>query len=109
MAARRGEVVMDKTKVNWSEYYRQREEVSGGITPHPLVDVSNERIRQLKLWGEQNHDPKTWLGILTEEVGEVAREINDNGPGTAHYRKELIQVAAVAVAAVEALDRATAS
>lgn len=72
-----------------------------------LRAVRLERERQLQLWGEQDHNPAVWLAILTEEVGEVAKEIAD---GTlahpfneAAYRTELIHVAAVAVAAVEAL------
>ena len=43
------------------------------------------------------------LAILVEEVGEVARAICDRDPE--HMREELIQVAAVAVAWVEALSR----
>ena len=44
--------------------------------------------------------------ILTEEVGEVARaiyEADDPGAGE-DYRAELVQVAAVAVAAIESYD-----
>ena len=73
-----------------------------------LDDIYDERRRQDARWGEQNHQPAMWLAILTEELGEVAQEVLD-GYGDPHrrrYRAELIQVAAVAVAAVEALDRA---
>lgn len=45
------------------------------------------------------------LAVLVEEVGEVARAMND-GKG---LREELIQVAAVAVAWVEAIDTAEAT
>ncbi|TWP23508.1 hypothetical protein ETU10_07230 [Apibacter muscae] len=77
-------------------------------------EISQERNQQNKKWGEQNHNPIEWISILTEEVGEVAKEAVD-----AHfsqdfhiktscldkYRKELIQVAAVVVAMAECLDR----
>lgn len=77
-----------------------------------LNDVQQERYRQVDLWGQQDHDAQTWLSILVEEVGEVAKECAE-GIGSAAgrrfdmgaYRAEMIQVAAVAVAAVEALDR----
>jgi hypothetical protein len=78
-------------------------------------DVTEERLRQDSKWGEQNHDPFKWLAILGEEVGEsnnAALEAFNFKTGEwdleklAHYREELIQVAAVAVAMVECLDRA---
>ena len=38
-----------------------------------LQDVLKERKRQDAKWGAQEHDPITYLAILMEEVGEVAR------------------------------------
>jgi NTP pyrophosphatase (non-canonical NTP hydrolase) len=38
-------------------------------------------------------------------VGEVAKAILENKSSVAHTRSELVQVAAVAVAMVESLDR----
>ena len=61
--------------------------------------VLNERKNQDIKWGKQNHVPHTWLVILMEEVGEMAKEIQEKKP--ALYREELIQVAAVAMAALE--------
>jgi len=81
-------------------------------TKSVLDEVSTERERQETKWGEQNHHPLLWLSILGEEYGEVCKEINDalfTGELTkeklVNYRMELIQVAAVAVAAIESLDR----
>jgi len=73
-----------------------------------LVDVEVERMRQDAIWGIQNHCPADWLMILGEEVGEAnkaAVEHKFRKVSLADYRKELIQVAAVAIAAVECLDR----
>lgn len=74
--------------------------------------VAEERKRQDKKWGEQNHHPMEWLAILGEEVGEAnkaALEAHFDGyertGNLSDYREELIQVAAVAVAMVECLDR----
>lgn len=39
--------------------------------------IFEERIRQLQKFGIQNHDDHTWLGIAVEEVGEIAKDIND--------------------------------
>jgi NTP pyrophosphatase (non-canonical NTP hydrolase) len=44
-----------------------------------------------------------WLTILQEEVGEVARAALEGRP--LDYHKEMVQVAAVAVAALESLER----
>jgi NTP pyrophosphatase (non-canonical NTP hydrolase) len=79
-------------------------------------EISAERKRQDDKWGIQDHSPLVWLPILTEEVGEVAKAVIDsyipemkllcsadlriNG-----YRRELIQVAAVAVSMLECLER----
>ena len=76
-----------------------------------LGEVNQERHKQDKKWGEQNHCPEFWLTILMEEVGEAARGALSTRFGWqpdayANYRKECIQVAAVAVAMVECLDRA---
>jgi hypothetical protein len=90
-----------------------------------LDEVLDERLRQHLKWGEQNHPDGTsgvrrpsaeiarrtcerehragrgtWLHILDEEVCEAYAE-----EGPLSLRKELIQVAAVAVAWVEAIDR----
>jgi NTP pyrophosphatase (non-canonical NTP hydrolase) len=70
-----------------------------------LLELVEERRRQDELWGEQNHTPHEWLAILMEEVGEIAKDVAE-GRVAGNYRTELIQVAAVAMAAVESLDRA---
>lgn len=75
-----------------------------------LEEVSEERTFQDSKWGLQNHVPYVWLAILTEEVGEVAQEILRSdfaGKSLSAYRAELVQVAAVAVAAIQNLDRDT--
>lgn len=92
-----------------------------------LEEIKKERIRQDKKFGKQDHSPIEWIAILSEEVGEASREavdhhfeygldelklsgrkividdIQDNR--MRRYRKELIQVAAVAVQMIECLDR----
>jgi NTP pyrophosphatase (non-canonical NTP hydrolase) len=71
--------------------------------------IKNERIRQDKKWGEQNHSPSEWVSILGEEYGEVCKEVCDNiGKPVrdwTNYQKELIQVAAVCVSMIESLNR----
>lgn len=84
-----------------------------------------ERHRQNIKWGKQEHSLVEWMAILTEEVGEAAKEAVDYhfsnplpfeaglnpSPSTVQYRrliayrKELIQTAAVAVSMIEDLDK----
>ena len=104
---------------------------TGAIVPGAAVcrEVVSERVRQDIKWGEQNHEDGTGLttdkfcadnakricdhlasrglvtfrDILHEEVCEAFAETDP-----AKLRAELIQVAAVAVAWVEAIDRRAA-
>ena len=70
-----------------------------------LDEVAGERSRQNIKWGLDSivrRNAETGLRVLVEEVGEVAKAINErHGPDC---RAELVQVAAVAVAMIEALD-----
>lgn len=92
-----------------------------------LNEIEAERQRQDKKWGQQDHSIIEWMPILMEEVGEASKEAVDfhfqsglqpkDGSFAGEYitsiqserlyniRKELIQVAAVAVAIVESIDR----
>lgn len=73
-----------------------------------LADVLTERTRQDARWGEQNHDPFTYLAILIEEVGELAQAALHSrfgGSAATGLRAEAVQAAAVALAIVESLDR----
>lgn len=80
-----------------------------------IQSVIQERARQDAKWGEQNHEPMAWMGILGEEFGELCEAVNEthfnNGEearkkgGYENMRTEAVQVAAVAISFVEALDR----
>ena len=88
-------------------------------------EIMEERNRQDKKFGSnRSHTPAEWLMILGEEVGEVNKAaleahfgypLSNDYEGTPkektehhfkEYRKELIQVAAVAVAMLESHDNA---
>lgn len=87
-----------------------------------LEAVRDEREKQDRKWGEQNHDPARYFAILAEEVGEVAKEVveytflevssklpQDLPSVIAEQEKrlmeELVQTAAVAIAMVECILR----
>lgn len=63
-----------------------------------LLEVIKERARQDAKWGVQDHADLKWLGILMEEVGEVAKSIIENNKVDEY---ELIQVIAVVFAWLE--------
>jgi NTP pyrophosphatase (non-canonical NTP hydrolase) len=66
-----------------------------------LKKILEERSRQDTKFGAspRNMKPEVWLTVLTEELGEVSRAIIEGD--SAGYETELIQVAAVAIAALE--------
>lgn len=66
-----------------------------------VSDVLAERRRQIEKWGVQTHAPGQWSLILGEEYGEVCQAALES----ANLREELVQVAAVALAWAEQLDR----
>jgi hypothetical protein len=73
------------------------------------TDIGTERARQDAKWGSQRHLPwGEWSMILGEEYGEACQEmLNNRFGGNKHLselREELIQVAAVSVAIIEAVD-----
>jgi len=82
-----------------------------------LRDIMIERVKQDDKWSEQNHAPEWWMQILMEEVGEAAKALLEASFSVSgkqlkaepawliDYRKELVQVAAVAIAAIESFDR----
>lgn len=79
------------------------------MKPTILYAIDSERARQEGLRASGKFtcaDPLTGnmckLPVLLEEVGEVAKAINERN--RAEMKKELVQVAAVAVAWLEALE-----
>lgn len=96
------------------------------LSQTPLGDVWEERDRQDTKWGEQNHDLGIWALVLGEEYGEFCEAVlsfralygadasgdlkywprrGEHGQLWGHIREEAVQVAAVAVAIIEYLDR----
>lgn len=89
-----------------------------------LADVHDERERQEEIGRAKRAEGVDWRScadpamaggddrrftVLGEEFGEVARSLLETGyggpeGGDAHLRSELVQVAAVAVAWIEAID-----
>lgn len=76
-----------------------------------LLELKDEVKRSIKKFGEQNRPPVEWMSILMEEVGEVSqvvveKEIMHTGRFTwLDYERELIQVATVAINALNSLYR----
>lgn len=80
----------------------------------PYHDVHYERLRAHEKHGAAGHsceqvsasDPE-WIAILGEEFGEVCHELTYDSGSVGHYerlRKELVQVAAMACAWIDAID-----
>lgn len=63
--------------------------------------IIEERKRQDEKWGKSDHSNFVWNAILNKEVGEVAHEVLNELPYS--LREEVVQVAAVAMAWLEAI------
>lgn len=63
--------------------------------------IKEERQRQDKLWGGATHDDthneQEWIGYMDEQLTKA----NDEG----EYRERFVKIAALAVAALESMDR----
>lgn len=79
---------------------------SGGVDRALLAethDIPTGARAERKCQTYESRGQTNWLAILVEEVGEASDEIANGS--TAELRGELVQVAAVATAWVEAIDR----
>lgn len=82
------------------------------MNPKIAADIMAERARQDEAFGGANHEPVIWAAILTKQAGHVADAALElrygvglgNADDRDYFRNELIQVAAVAIAAIEDLD-----
>jgi hypothetical protein len=76
-----------------------------------LEQIADERRRQDAKWGQSNHHAATWALILAEQLGQASSALlgaNYTDPADRcmnEYRKNLVHLAAVAVASAECLDR----
>lgn len=77
-----------------------------------LIDlIADEMIRQnLKFGDDRNQPPSDWMCILSEEVGEVSKEICEAGfrsdaMDLDKYKDELVQVIAVAVQMIKNIPK----
>lgn len=86
--------------------------------PGPVyLDINRERRRAHNKhkdnggsMEDRHWDDPAWLPVMTEEVGEVAHELNEaaldpTGDYRDTLREELVQVAAMACAWIVAIDR----
>jgi NTP pyrophosphatase (non-canonical NTP hydrolase) len=73
-------------------------------------EIVEERRRQDEKFGADRNDRNEtnvdMLPVLVEEVGEIAKELNERGHrDTPHLEAELVQVAATAVAWLEMIAK----
>ena len=77
-------------------------------TARVLSDVEEERDRQNQRWGGNAHDdlhgPRDWAAFIIEHLGK-ALDAAEGGEAD-RYRRRMVEVAALAAAAVEVVDRA---
>lgn len=77
-----------------------------------INELIKERDRQDKLWGEENHMPYFWTGLIGEEFGELCEAISETvfdikpeKGGYENMKKEAIHLAATTIKFLECLER----
>jgi hypothetical protein len=76
-----------------------------------MSDVLAERDAQEERWGEQNHHPAYWLAIMGKQVGQFGSAVLqrewwvDTQAALGIMRREAVQMTAVGLAIIEAIDR----
>lgn len=78
------------------------------------AEIDAERRRQDAEFGgpsrDNQHGPETWVSLAARQLGLAASQDSTTAggrhPDPAHFRRKMLTLAAVAVAAIEACDRA---
>ena len=75
-----------------------------------LAQIAEERARQDANWGGPDHDDsherRDWLSFIIEHVDRAKKVIPRRGPQDLdEHRKQLVEIGALAVAAIQAHDR----
>lgn len=82
----------------------------GGISA-VYAEVWAERARQDRLWGrahDDSHTPNEWIAYITRYSGEAAYSFIWRTPGVFErqaFRAAMVKIAALAIAAIEWIDR----
>lgn len=75
--------------------------------PKAIADINAERDRQDRMWGGPDHDDERertdWLRFIRAHARDALKAVNAGELDD--YRTELVQLAALAVAAIEVEDR----
>jgi hypothetical protein len=98
-----GGYLTDKGRMFLHYNKQELEQLVEPVTERVLQLVSDERLRQNAKWGDQHHDPGTWLLILQEEIGELAAATLQGRHDDA--LDELVQMTAVTLAWLADLTR----
>ncbi len=74
-----------------------------------LTEIARERDAQDRQWGGVEHDDKNrpwdWLTYISKHIGKAVVYPPDSKQALVVFRRELVKVASLAVAAIQAIDR----
>jgi hypothetical protein len=72
------------------------------------ADIEKERNRQDAKWGGPEHDRghllEEWLDFIEKQISNLDVALETGGPVQEEYRRRMINIAALAVAAIEVVD-----
>jgi hypothetical protein len=88
-----------------------RDDVAGRVLA-VVSEVGTERVRQIVDHGwtpehDDRHDTQAWAWLLARRVTELMTPPSVEDRTAEEHRRQLVEVAAIACAAIESLDRIT--
>ncbi len=72
---------------------------------HILEEIAKERVIQDAKWGGPEHDDEHWSYEWAEFIDQRLKQISLNGVVQKETRKYWLEIAALAVARIESMDR----
>lgn len=79
------------------------------VNPDTVMEIARERVRQDNKWGGPEHDdthhPEDWAGFINQRTEIILRNDRVVPVRGDHYRELLVEIAALAVAAIASHDR----
>jgi hypothetical protein len=95
---------MDMTPKEFAEEFYGRFMPEQQLLPNVIEEIKQERIRQDEQWGGAEHDDQHSSSLFMSLIEKQAyKAYTPNGDGK--FRKRFIKIAALAIAAVESIDR----
>lgn len=98
---------------DWTALIQKSDDLPMSEFKYVLDEIKRERQRQLRLqYGgnttvhDENLTPNDWVAVICAYAGRAAQKVDRNVKEQCSFRRSMVAVAALAVAAIETQDKA---